>query len=206
MTATTADYMWFEERFPDLAWAYAISLVHDLSPADLLQRLGGRYEGAVTGAGALTESAYDFYEPFVSERTLFGMATVDAWTLLVEPNGWLGTDEAKVLPASLGTCWVSHYDNGDANTDGCFLWAEHSELRLRFDLRNAGRRHGSGADELLNVIRRLGFEFPEEGTEADIDPVPAVPAAFALAEQLTGVRLTPDHLQDADFVCGSAPC
>ncbi|WP_405724245.1 DUF6461 domain-containing protein [Streptomyces sp. NBC_00028] len=29
-------------------------------------------------------------------------------------------------------------------------------------------------------------------------------AAFALAEHLTQVRLTPAHLQDSGFVCGSA--
>jgi hypothetical protein len=32
----------------------------------------------------------------------------------------------------------------------------------------------------------------------------ATEAAFALAEHLTGVRITPELLRDTTFVCGSA--
>ncbi|MFE5108345.1 DUF6461 domain-containing protein [Streptomyces sp. NPDC056663] len=36
MTATAADYVWFNDRFPELAKAYCITLVHELPPAELL--------------------------------------------------------------------------------------------------------------------------------------------------------------------------
>ncbi|WP_256356325.1 DUF6461 domain-containing protein [Streptomyces sp. PKU-EA00015] len=32
----------------------------------------------------------------------------------------------------------------------------------------------------------------------------SVPAAFALAEHLTGIRITPELLQETTFTCGSA--
>ncbi|MFL1900234.1 DUF6461 domain-containing protein [Streptomyces tauricus] len=208
MTASTSDYMWFEERFPDLAASYCLTLVHEVSPAELLHRLGGRAEPARAGVAELVEAAYDFHAPSSGLRTLFGMTSIGPWTLMVEPNGWHGVDEERALPASAGTHWISHYDNGNANNDGSFLWAENTDRRLQFDLRDAGYRCGSQPDALLDVIRRLGFEFPGEpvptdGFDADSDADVAVPAAFALAEHLTQVRLTPSHLAEATFVCGS---
>ncbi|MGW3326180.1 DUF6461 domain-containing protein [Streptomyces virginiae] len=80
-------------------------------------------------------------------------------------------------------------------------------LRLHFELRDADHRSGTRADDLLDVIRRLGFTFPEEPTETDDDL--AVPAAFALAlalalaEHLTGIRVTPALLQDTTLICGT---
>jgi isocitrate lyase len=35
MTATAADYVWFEQRFPDLAEAHCFTLVHKLPPAEI---------------------------------------------------------------------------------------------------------------------------------------------------------------------------
>ncbi|MGW7367453.1 DUF6461 domain-containing protein [Streptomyces sp. NPDC054841] len=98
-TADTTDYMWFEERFPDLAEAYRITLVHEVPPAELPRRLGGRAEPARTGFTALVEAAYDFYVPFSGTRTRFGMTPIGSWTFMVEPNGWHGVNEEKALMA-----------------------------------------------------------------------------------------------------------
>ncbi|WP_328493801.1 DUF6461 domain-containing protein [Streptomyces sp. NBC_00414] len=205
MTVRTGDYVWFEERFSNLADSYCLTLVHEVPPAELLHRLAGRAEPARTGINELVDAAHDFYASSNGMRTLFGMTSIGPWTLMVEPNGWHGVDEEKALPASVGTRWISHHDNSDANYDGSFLWIENSDRLLQFGLRDAGRRHGGRPDELLDVIHRLGFAFPEEpATADDLDGDPAVPAAFALAEHLTQVRLTPSRLADAAFSCGSA--
>ncbi|MFD0308070.1 DUF6461 domain-containing protein [Streptomyces sp. NPDC127119] len=211
MTVSTGDYMWFEERFQDLADSYCLTLVHEVPPTELMHRLGGRPEPVRTGIAALLEAAYDFYAPFggTGMRTLFGMTSIGPWTLMVEPNGCLGVDEERALPASVGSRWISHYDNNNANNDGSFLWVENTDRRLQFDLRDAGCRNGSRPNELLEVIRSLGFEFPEEPITTDgPDPAPdadlAVAAAFALAEHLTQVRLKPSHFDEATFICGSA--
>ena len=201
MATIAADYMWFEEDFPDLAESYCVTLVHNVPPNELLSRLGGQAEPEVTGITALVDTAYDLWGPSIT-RTYFGMTTLGPWTLMIEPNGWHGVNEKKALPASAGTRWISHYDNANANNDGSFLWAEDTELQLHFELRDADCRSGTRADDLLDVIRRLGFTFPEEPTETDDDL--AVPAAFALAEHLTGIRVTPALLQDATYTCGTA--
>ncbi|MEV8456470.1 DUF6461 domain-containing protein [Streptomyces sp. NPDC052095] len=201
MATTAADYMWFEEDFPDLAESYCVTLVHDVTPHELTRRLGGQAEPEVTGITTLVDTSYDLWDPSTT-RTYFGMTPLGPWTLMVEPNGWHGVNEKKALPASAGTRWISHYDNTNANNDGSFLWAEDTELQLHFELRDAGSRFGTRADDLLDVIRRLGFAFPEEPTETDDDL--AVPAAFALAEHITGIRVTPALLRDTTFVCGTA--
>ncbi|MFD3776351.1 DUF6461 domain-containing protein [Streptomyces sp. NPDC058612] len=201
MATTAADYMWFGEDFPDLAESYCVTLVHNVPPDELLIRLGGQSAPEVNGVDALVDTAYDLWGPSIT-RTYFGMTTLGPWTPMIEPNGWHGVNEERALPASAGTRWISHYDNVSANNDGSFLWAEDTELRLRFELREADYLTGTRAGDLVDVIRRLGFAFSEEPTETDDNL--AVPAAFALAEHLTGIRITPALLQDTTFICGTA--
>ena len=57
-------------------------------------------------------------------------------------------------------------------------------------------------DQLMDVIRHTGFEFPEE--PAPTDHYPAASAALAPAEHLTQVRPTPELLQNTTFSCGSS--
>ncbi|MFD6878555.1 MULTISPECIES: DUF6461 domain-containing protein [unclassified Streptomyces] len=201
MATTAADYMWFEEDFPGLAESYCVTLVHNLPPNELLGRLGGRSEPEVTGITALVDTAYDLWGPSTT-RTYFGMTTLGPWTLMVEPNGRHGVNEEKALPASAGIRWISHYDNANANNGGSFLWVEDTEVQLRFELHEAEYLTGTRAGDALAVIRRLGFTFPEEPTETDDDL--AVPAAFALAEHRTGIRVTPALLQGTTYICGTA--
>lgn len=51
-------------------------------------------------------------------------------------------------------------------------------------------------------MREVGLAVEEEGTD-DLDMVTA--AAFALAERVTGVRLTPEFLEYTLFAEGLAP-
>lgn len=51
-------------------------------------------------------------------------------------------------------------------------------------------------------MHRGGFQFWYE--TSDTAELLATEAAFALAEHLTGVRITPELLRDTAFVCGSA--
>lgn len=126
------------------------------------------------------------------------MVTLGSWTLLIEPNGYLGVTEDRVLPASAGTSWISHFVN--VNAVGTFLWAEDQALRLCFDPMFPDDRWGTTPDELLDVMTRIGFHFDDvPETEMDLSS----PAAFALAEHLTGVAITPELLQSTSFTCAS---
>ncbi|MGW3158549.1 DUF6461 domain-containing protein [Streptomyces sp. NPDC001089] len=199
MTATAADYTWFQRLFPDLAQALCVTLVHKVPPPQLLARLGGRDEPTRTGAEAIVDAAFDLLEDSDHARQFLAMTTVDEWTLLIEPIGSLGVIEENALPASAGTRWVSHFVD-IKGIDG-FLWAENTVKRLTFSPGLPDYRMGTTPDELLDVMHRSGFQFGAE--TSDTAEFLAAEAAFALAEHLTGVRITPELLRDTAFVCGS---
>ncbi|MFE3826814.1 DUF6461 domain-containing protein [Streptomyces sp. NPDC059092] len=95
---------------------------------------------------------------------------------------------------------VSHFVN--INGVGSFLWAEDGTNRLTFEPGFPDSRWGTSPDELLEPMRHLGFQFWEE--TSDTAENLAAEAAFAPAEHLTGVRVTPELLQETTFTCGSA--
>lgn len=199
MTTTAADYLWFEESFPELAEAYCFTLVHGLPPAEVLRRLEGREESPLTGAEETVEAAFDLLEAD-DTRQLVAMTSIGDWTLLIEPNGYLGVTEEKVLPASVGTRWVSHFVN--INGVDSFLWAEDGTSRLVFEPGVPDNRWGTSPEQLLEVMHHIGFPFREETSDTQENLSEA--AAFALAEHLTSVRITPELLQETTFTCGSA--
>ncbi|MFJ7272154.1 DUF6461 domain-containing protein [Streptomyces sp. NPDC099050] len=203
MTKTGVDYAWFENDFPDIAEAYCFTLVRGLSPAELVSRLEGRPESPLRGIAAVVDAAFAQYELGDGDRQVVAMTTVGAWTLLIEPNGYLGVTEERALPASAGTSWVSHFVN--VNALGTFLWAEDRALRLCFDPMFPEDRRGTTPDELLDAMTRIGFHVdvpaPETAPETERDL--SSPAAFALAEHLTGVAITPELLQDTTFTCAT---
>ncbi|MFE3327584.1 DUF6461 domain-containing protein [Streptomyces sp. NPDC059176] len=198
MTKTGADYAWFESDFPDIAEAYCFTLVRGLSPAEVASRLEGRPETPLRGIDAVVDAAFAQYDLERGDRQLVAMTTVGSWTLLIEPNGYLGVTEDRAVPASAGARWVSHFVN--VNAVGTFLWAEDRVLRLCFDPLFPEDRWGTSPDELLDVMQRIGFPLEEEPPETDLSS----PAAFALAEHLTGVAITPTLLQDTTFTCTTA--
>ncbi|MEU8945815.1 DUF6461 domain-containing protein [Streptomyces sp. NPDC048489] len=99
-----------------------------------------------------------------------------------------------------GTRGVSHLA-GVNGRDG-FPWTEDTVARLRFDLGVADRRWGTSPDELPDAMHDIGSQFWEEETYDAAEHL-ATQAAFALAEHVTGVRMTPELLRDADLVGGS---
>ena len=199
MTATTADYTWFDESFPELAQAYCFTLVRGLPPAEILRRLQGREEPALTGVEEVVEAAFDLLDQDRT-RQLIAMTAVRDWTLLIEPIGYLGVNEETALSASVGTRWVSHFVN--INGVDSFLWAENGTKRLAFEPGVPDHRWGTTPDEHLEAMHRIGFQFWAETSETAENL--SGPAAFALAEHLTGVRITPELLHGTTFACGSA--
>ncbi|MCX4792154.1 MULTISPECIES: DUF6461 domain-containing protein [unclassified Streptomyces] len=200
MTATAADYVWLNERFPDLAEAYCFTLVHNLAPVDVLARLEGQSEPSQTGVEAIVDAAFELLDRSDNTRQFIAMTTVGDWTLLIEPVGYIGVTEERALPASAGTRWVSHFVN--INGLDSFLWAQDTAGRLTFEPAVPDRRWGTTPDELLEAMHHCGFQFWNE--TSDTAEHLAAEAAFALAEHLTGVRITPELLQNTPFICGSA--
>ncbi|MER5605532.1 DUF6461 domain-containing protein [Micromonospora tulbaghiae] len=199
MSATASGYAWLTDRFPGLMEAYCLTLVEGLTPGKLLDRLGARQESRVRGTAELLEPAYDAWEDHDGERAFVGVTAVGDWALAVEPNGYLGTLDEVIVPLSRGTRLVSHFRN--VNAVDHFFWLDDGVLRLHFEPLFPAHRDGSDPDGLVQVMRQVGFDLSDD----DADYTVHTEAAFALAEHLTGVRLTPEFLESATYLCGTAP-
>ena len=199
MIATASDYTWLSGRFPGLMEAYCLTLVKGLTPEGLLDRLGARVECRVTGAEELVEPAYQAWEEHDGDRLFVGVTAVGGWALAIEPNGYLGTLSEVIIPLSQGTRLISHFRN--INAVDHFFWLEDGNRRLHFEPLFPTVRNGSDPDGLVEVMRQVGFDLSEDGARYELH----TEATFALAEHLTGIRLTPELLQSATYLCGTAP-
>lgn len=201
MVSTAADYGWFGERFPELAQGYCLTLVRGLTPAGFLSRIGARPEPRYATLEAMFMPSLRLWDaPGHGSQSMIGVTTVPGgdWALGIESTGFLGATEEVVVPLSAGTTLVSHYENFDAG--GNFYWVEDGEIRLRFDPLDPAWREGSSPDALVSVMRQVGFDLGEDGeTEHPQE------ASFALAEYLTGVRVTAGLLGGSAYQCGIAP-
>lgn len=196
---TAADYAWLEERYEFLMEAYCVTLVRDITPEELLDRLGTEGRTRLVGVEALGDPSYDISVP---SRLFVGATAVGDWTLMVEFNGHLGVSNAAMLPLSRGRTVVSHFRNVNAVDDFC--WYEDGELRLHFQPLFAHDRDGTHPDELLVEMRESGFDLTEYDEDDDRDYEGLTGAPFALAHRLTGIRLTPELFESAEFLCGLA--
>ncbi len=200
MAATADDYTWFGVLFPYLAEAYCLTLGRGVSGAQLLGRLGAADQPRrITGAAALTDAAYATQDP--GTRSFIGAADAGGgWTLAAEPNGFTGVTAPRMLPVSAGTRIVSHFRNVNALDEFC--WFEDGAVRLCFEPLGPRNRTGTEADAHLDLMRQAGFVLDSGDDEYD---GMQLEASFALAKELTGVRVTPDLLDSAPCLCASIP-
>jgi hypothetical protein len=186
------DYDWFHMLFPDLARAYCLTLIRGVPPRQFLGRLGaGGSSRQIRGVDALVKTASPGF---------IGACPVGNWTLAVEPGGVLGTTLDRVLGLTISTRLVSHSRNASAVDQFC--WLENGSARLCFQPLFPSRRSGSDAHDYVDLMRDVGFAVDasdeyRQGMQAG--------AAFALAEELTGVRITPDLLDEVPYECGIVP-
>lgn len=200
MTAHATDYRWFSEAFPGLREAYCLTLVEGVSPEELLRRAGAGPAGHHTGASELVEAAYDVWDEYDGDRLFIAATPLGGWALAVEPNGYLGITAPVLAALSAGTRLVSHFRN--VNAVDHFHWQRDGHNLLHFEPLFPARRDGSEAGAAAGIMREAGFDLTEGDQH---DHTLHTEAAFALAERLTGVRLTAELLESAAFVAGTAP-
>ncbi|MEV4071308.1 DUF6461 domain-containing protein [Nonomuraea fuscirosea] len=221
MIATAADYVWFDDRFPSLVEGYCFTLVEGLRPEDVVARLGARTEDLVARLGAWMDnvpSGMSFDDVIGAacagpgqygawDGHFFGAAAVGDWCLIVESNGGMGVTDEIMERLSAGTRLVSHYRN--VNAVGYFFWVEDGEVRLSFEPAIPEYRYGSDPDVLVDVMRRVGFDLGDghqpDGTVPVDDFAGRIGTVFALAEHLTGVKLTARLLEESSYLCAVAP-
>jgi hypothetical protein len=219
VTASADDYLWFSEDYP-LGLNFCATLVHALNPDEAIAVLGGTDAVDIAGAhrldGAAEQVGYPdpigedaaFHADLNSGLDFIAAADVGGWTLIVEPNGFrCSTEESARLLSSNGEL-VSFYFN--ENTDPVLRWARNGDTLLTFDpSRGAGWREGSEPDRLVQVLETLGFDLSTEEIDPD-DPrwhydEQWQARTLALMQHLTGVRISPEILENASFRCAAVP-
>jgi hypothetical protein len=219
--ATAADYVWFYEGFPGLWEAYCFTLVEGLRPEEVVARLDARTEDVVTQVGEWMDDvpsrmSFDDLNSAAScgpgpygtwGAHFFGAVAVEDWCLIVEPNGFMGVDREIIKPLSAGTRLVSHFRNVKAITRFCCV--EDGEIRLTFEPPFASDRYGGDPDGAVEAMRRAGFDLEcgvQSGKIFSSEDVAArTGAVFALAENLTGIKLTAQLLVESTYLCAVAP-
>ncbi|MFJ1805753.1 MULTISPECIES: DUF6461 domain-containing protein [unclassified Streptomyces] len=207
-SATAADYGWIRSSSSLFAYGlqvgYTLTMVRGVSPSELFRIVSAEPRGACEGLGEFIEEQQEFLDGYEAwpDAFLAGAFTAQGeggeWTLAVEFGGDLGTRPRFMEALSAGTRAVSHSSNGGKPMD-FFNWYEDGELRTTFEW--PADRTGSTPDELNAVMTEVGLN-PSGDQDPDVDTKAAV---LALAERLTGVRVTEKLLAEAEYQVGEVP-
>jgi hypothetical protein len=144
-----------------------MTFVEGLSPAEVEVHLGA---DPASRRNTTFEQAAD-EQDFVAERFAVQIGVFGGWTVIVEPNGYICTQDAVL--AGLSTAGRAVMVFWNVNLDSRFGYAREGVLLRVFD-------------PVLGTSE-VGDPLPEESTPPDEPPIPG---ALALAEALTGVQVT----------------
>lgn len=201
MTATAADYPWvFEWNHGLMSLGYCLTFIRELTPDEVLDRWGVRQREHIQGALPIAERAAETWDSVGSRELFVAVTPADGWSVMFEWNGFAGVTQWIMAPVSAGTSTVSHYLNALGVSH--FMWLEDGEVVLSFEPLFPFRRLGSRADDLGPEMVEAGFDL-REGPERTFDNPTGT--AFALAERITNVRVTPSFLEGAIFVGARIP-
>jgi hypothetical protein len=205
-----AEYAWVDDWYDTTGQAYCLTLARDLAPREFLARLravpdpvlGGTSEGLAGLAGR----SLGLWGEEPVRHTVIGVTLVRApddsppWTLGVEVNGFLGVTPSVIGPLSAGAEVVSHGENSGAGP-GRFYWLADGAVRLEFETMYPQDREGTGAHatDVEQAMTEAGFDLDDDNLDHPMA------SAFALAERLTGVRVTVGLLDGARYEVGLAP-
>ncbi|GAA0968244.1 hypothetical protein GCM10009550_73270 [Actinocorallia libanotica] len=106
---------------------------------------------------------------------------------MVGINGTAGVDDRLMSTASVGTQIVAHYT--DINALTYFHWWKDGEQRTMFEY--PATRSGTTPDALVEAMHRVGID--------TVNGTFSVTANLALAEEVTGIRITEDLLDNAVY-------
>ncbi|MEU8790866.1 DUF6461 domain-containing protein [Streptomyces sp. NPDC048643] len=209
-SATAHDYAWIHTSSAfgyALDVGYTLTLVRGVAPGAALAVMDAEPHGTCTGTEELIELQQTLFEEtdYSGEACVAGAFSVPGeggdWTLILQFDGGAGSWSRSLVPLSTGGRAVVHSTNGGKPID-LFHWYEDGELRTTFEW--ASSREGSTPDDLNSVLRELGFDLDEDETGTGT-PIDTKAGVFALAERMTGVRVTEDQLRTAEYQVGHVP-
>jgi hypothetical protein len=198
VAATYEDYAWLEQDYNVLLeTGYCLTWVRGHGAESLLAGLGAIPKGVVTGMNDLSDLNQDSYSyPGPMTHLLVGTTTVGDWALMVEGNGFIGITSALMLPLSRGGEVVAWFTN--VNAQERFMWWVDGEQRLELEP-NVGYVREELSPELRAQIVATGIDLDVD-EDSEFFAYRTMEAAFALAERLTGIRITPELLGETEFL------
>ncbi|KUN29722.1 hypothetical protein AQJ23_02925 [Streptomyces antibioticus] len=213
-SVTAHDYAWIRTSplFRHMRESgYTLTLIRGRTPREVLRAMGAKPRGTGEGTAGLIE-ANDAHHAegggdYWDESYVAGAFSVPGengdWTLVLGFDGGLGIASPCVETLSKGGRAVAHSTNGGMPIH-LFHWFEDGELRTTFE--SASSRDGRTPDELVPLMREVGFPLTCEGGDDESAPdVDRKAAVLALAERLTGICVTESLLRDAAYELGLVP-
>ncbi|MGE7437995.1 DUF6461 domain-containing protein [Kitasatospora sp. NPDC001175] len=168
---------------------FFVIFARDLSPVELLSRLGVATDSAVPlSREAVEREEIQTGDPYIragcSEGWSFGLRS---WG----PHGDLRSIAEQV---SMGTEAVILLNAGDATSE--FIYGKEGEVVCKFDGHLPGYRSGSEPDLLLLAMMRLGMLAEPEPEISGVD------AVLALAEAYFSLNLPCDLVESGELIAG----
>lgn len=203
------DYLWTEDWPFFTSDGYCLALVGNNTPEDVLSKLSALDDQmTVTGAREAFIAGYDLAERHSVDGDRWQLAAVadagDGWTMIIQAPGYLGVSEI-----SMGRIAVDH--EVVAHGADRFVWWSGGAQRTSFepllphiDLQGvlADRQPEETRTYIVGLIDEMGGI---DLTETSGRELHHVAGSFALAERLTGVRITPELLTKSTFIVAVAP-
>ncbi|MBN0975105.1 MULTISPECIES: DUF6461 domain-containing protein [unclassified Gordonia (in: high G+C Gram-positive bacteria)] len=208
---------WIREE----AWiqnAYCITLISAIEPDQVLTSLHARQDRPVAvGADDAFYEGGDLAKDqqlSVTEHQVVAVANAgNGWSLMIQDNGYIGTTDSAMASLTANHEVVSQSQN--INGDNYFVWWRDGVRQVLFSPSNpvwelvgegaAYQGSAAGVARIVELINEVGgIELngpPPEGRTNSHH----VEGAFALAEQLTGVAVTPRLLVKASFTVAVVP-
>ncbi|GAA3135580.1 DUF6461 domain-containing protein [Streptosporangium carneum] len=183
--ATPDDYAW-QDDFGTLGPSYTLTFVQALDEGEVLHRFGV----APQDVEPLTDGdVYERLEVTGGQSDLVMVVGLGEWTVAVEKSGWQGVhpETLRELSRDGGQAMaVSRQDYARHR----FAYAADGQVLTSFNPEFPGNREGVDPGHLDGHLRALGID-PAADDQIDNH----LPAALALASRISGVMLTPAHLE-----------
>lgn len=192
-TGPSPDLGW-PARSADLTHGFCFTLVRDIEPYKLIERLGGQELQRVEWHRVIGPGDG---EMGVRTRFFVGIARVGKWSLIVEDNGTLGVTRRIVEPLSADGGEVLAY-RGGGGRPGQLMMFRDGDLVLDLDTSMPDEAGGSAAGEFRQDLGRAGLLGGTNVTD------PTGPALAFLAAR-TGVALTAELLQERTYLLVTVP-
>lgn len=211
---TAHDYAWIRTSplfRHALESGYTLTLIRGRTPHEVLRAMEAEQRGTGEGTAGLIEAGdvhrgemdHDYWDDSYVAGAFSVPGEHGDWTLVLGFDGGLGIAGACMETLSKGGRVVAHSTNGGKPIH-LFHWFEDGELRTTFE--SAWSREGDAPEELVPLLREVGFPLTPAGEHDESAPdVDGKAAVLALAERLTGIRVTESLLQDATYELGLVP-